>query len=122
MTKKELSTEERIFHSACEVFLLYGYYGTTIRKITELSGTNNSSLNYYFRSKEKLYQKVLEYLIGEILVTVNKKHPTPAIDEKLKWFFFTELYNNYQLFEKVLKGLYPDNWEVKLKMIRNLVC
>ncbi len=64
----------------------------------------------------------MEYILGEILVTVNKIHPDPANDEKLKWFLFTELYNNYQLFEKVLKGLYPDNWEVQLKMIRNLVC
>lgn len=122
MTKNGLNTEERIFHSACEVFLLYGYHGTTIRKITELSGANNAALNYYFRSKEKLYQKVLEYLLGEILVTVNKTHPDPANDEKLKWFLFTELYNNYQLFEKVLAGLYPDNWEVKLELIRNKVC
>jgi|GEM_PF-2218479 len=36
MTKSGLNTEERIFHSACEIFLLYGYHGTTIRKITEL--------------------------------------------------------------------------------------
>ncbi len=121
MTKIELNTEERIFHSACEVFLLYGYHGTTIRKITELSGVNNSALNYYFRSKEKLYQKVLEYLLGEILVTVNKIHPDPANDKKLKWFLFTELYNNHQLFEKTIKELHPDNWQDLLKRIKKLV-
>lgn len=122
MTKKELSTEERIFHSACEVFLLYGYHGTKIRKITELSGANNAALNYYFRSKEKLYEKVVKFLLGTIPETDDKKHLNNINNEKLKWFFFTELYNNYQLFEKVLAGLYPDNWEVKLKMIRNKVC
>lgn len=121
MTKSGLNTEERIFHSACEVFLLYGYHGTTIRKITELSGTNNAALNYYFRSKEKLYQKVVEFLLDTITEIDDNKHLNKINNEKLKWFLFTELYNNHQLFEKVLKGLYPDKWESRLYMIRKVL-
>jgi AcrR family transcriptional regulator len=121
MTKIELNTEERIFHSACEVFLLYGYHGTTIRKITELSGVNNSALNYYFRSKEKLYEKVVGYLLGIISETDDNKYLNNINNEKLRWFLFTELYNNHQLLEKTLKGLYPDNWEDLLIRIKKLV-
>ena len=121
MTEKELNTEERIFHSACEVFLLYGYHGTKIRKITELSGANNAALNYYFRSKEKLYEKVVGYLLGTIPKTDNNKHFNNINNEKLRWFLFTELYNNHQLFEKTIRNLNPDKYNNQLEKIKNLV-
>lgn len=121
MTEKELNTEERIFNSACEVFLLYGYHGTTIRKITELSGTNNASLNYYFRSKEKLYEKVVEYLLGTIPETDDNKHFNNINNEKLKWFLFTELYNNHPLFEKTIRNLNPAIYDNQLEKIKNLL-
>lgn len=121
MTKSELNTEERIFHSACEVFLLYGYHGTTIRKITELSGTNNAALNYYFRSKNKLYEKVVEYLLGTIPETDDNKHLNKIDNEKLKWFLFTELYNNHQLFEKTIQNLNPDKWDNQMEKIKILL-
>lgn len=120
MTKSELNTEERIFHSACEVFLLYGYHGTTIRKITELSGVNNSAMNYYFRSKNRLYEKVVEYLL--VLIYNSQETPVSYLEknEKFRWFLFTEFYNNQQLFVKTLSNLNPDNWEGQLKMIMKL--
>ncbi|HRA60420.1 MAG TPA: TetR/AcrR family transcriptional regulator [Bacteroidia bacterium] len=114
MTKNKLNTEERIFNSACEVFLLYGYHGTTIRKITELSGANNSALNYYFRSKDKLYEKVVGYLLGTIPNAVDE-------NEKLRWFLFTELYNNHQLFEKTIRNLNPNKYDNQLEKIKKLV-
>ena len=121
MTEKELNTEERIFNSACEVFLLYGYHGTKIRKITELSGANNAALNYYFRSKDKLYEKVVGYLLDTIPETDNNKHLNNINNEKLKWFLFTELYNNHLLFEKTVRNLDPDKWDIQLEKIKNLV-
>lgn len=121
MTEKELNTEERIFNSACEVFLLYGYHGTTIRKITELSGANNAALNYYFRSKEKLYEKVVGYLIDTIPERDDNNHLNNINIEKLKWFLFTELYNNHQLFEKTIRNLNPEKCDNQLEKIKNLV-
>jgi len=121
MTEKKLNTEERIFHSACKVFLLYGYHGTKIRKITKLSGANNAALNYYFRSKEKLYEKVVGYLLDTIPETDNNKHLNNINNEKLKWFLFTELYNNHQLFEKTVRNLNPDKYDNQLEKIKNLI-
>ena len=121
MTEKELSTEEKIFHSACEVFLLYGYHGTKIRKITELSGANNAALNYYFRSKEKLYEKVIGYLLSTIPETDDYKDLNHINNEKLKWFLFTELYNNHLLFEKTIRNLNPDKWDNQLEKIKILL-
>jgi hypothetical protein len=78
-------------------------------------------LNYYFRSKDKLYGKVVGYLLGTIPETDDNKHIINTNNVKLIWFMFTELYNNHQLLEKTIKGLHPDNWEDLLIRIKKLV-
>src|ERR1700733_14427652 len=64
MTKKskpvpDISTEEKIKDAARLVFLKKGYAGTTTRDIAEEAGINLALLNYYFRSKEKLFELVM---------------------------------------------------------------
>lgn len=61
MTKKQLdtSTEEKIKTAARNVFLQKGYAGTRTRDIAEEAGINLALLNYYFRSKEKLFDLIM---------------------------------------------------------------
>ncbi|MGA0560200.1 TetR/AcrR family transcriptional regulator [Larkinella sp. VNQ87] len=54
------STEERIREAAKTVFLEKGFDGTTIRDIAKAAGINSALMNYYFRSKEKLFQSVFD--------------------------------------------------------------
>ncbi len=55
----ELSTEEKIKEAARKVFLRKGYAATRTRDIAEESGINLALINYYFRSKEKLFQQIM---------------------------------------------------------------
>ena len=65
-TKEEkFSTEEKIKQAAKKVFLKKGYAGTRTRDIAEEAGMNLALLNYYFRSKEKLFEEIM----NEKLVT-----------------------------------------------------
>lgn len=60
--KKELidpSTEEKIKNAARKVFTQKGYSGTKTRDIAEEAGINLALLNYYFRSKEKLFDIIM---------------------------------------------------------------
>jgi len=50
-----LSTAEKIKAAARTVFHKKGYAGTRTRDIAEEAGINLALLNYYFRSKEKLF-------------------------------------------------------------------
>jgi TetR/AcrR family transcriptional regulator len=54
------STEEKILESAKEVFMKYGLYGARMQDIADTAGINKALLHYYFRSKEKLFDKVFE--------------------------------------------------------------
>ncbi len=55
----EMSTEEKILEAARVVFTQKGYAATRTRDIAEEAGINLALLNYYFRSKEKLFHQVM---------------------------------------------------------------
>ena len=53
------STEEKIKEAARKVFSQKGYAATRTRDIAEESGYNLALINYYFRSKEKLFDIIV---------------------------------------------------------------
>lgn len=75
--KKETdtSTEEKIKEAARKVFLQKGYSATRTRDIAEEAGINLALLNYYFRSKEKLFHEIMQekmqQFFGYLLSVVN---------------------------------------------------
>ncbi|MGH2646665.1 MAG: TetR/AcrR family transcriptional regulator [Ginsengibacter sp.] len=54
-----VSTEEKIKEAARKIFGKKGYAATRTRDIAEEAGINLALLNYYFRSKEKLFEIVM---------------------------------------------------------------
>lgn len=64
-TDERLSTEQRIKAAARDVFHKKGYAATRTRDIADAAGINLALLNYYFRSKEKLFSIIMtETLTG----------------------------------------------------------
>ncbi len=57
---KDNSTEGRILDAAKEVFMKYGLYGARMQDIADTAGINKALLHYYFRNKEKLFDKIFE--------------------------------------------------------------
>jgi AcrR family transcriptional regulator len=57
--EEDLSTEEKIKEAARIVFTKKGYAATRTRDIAEEAGINLALLNYYFRSKEKLFELIM---------------------------------------------------------------
>ncbi len=84
--EKNDSTEEKIKQAAREVFTQKGYAATRTRDIAEASGYNLALINYYFRSKEKLFDIVmLEHLqtfVHGILGIVDD--PATTLQTKIK--------------------------------------
>lgn len=67
----DTSTEEKIKEAARKVFLKKGYAATRTRDIAEESGINLALLNYYFRSKEKLFQLVMSEKVQKLFGTIT---------------------------------------------------
>jgi len=57
----EMKTKDRILESACRAFAERGFRETTIAAICRAAEANIAAVNYYFGSKEKLYEAVWEY-------------------------------------------------------------
>ncbi len=53
------TTEEKIKQAARKVFIRKGFAATRTRDIAEEAGLNLALLNYYFRSKEKLFDLIM---------------------------------------------------------------
>lgn len=58
--EKDSSTEAKILEAAKIVFMKYGLYGARMQDIADTAGINKALLHYYFRSKEKLFDRIFE--------------------------------------------------------------
>ena len=121
MVNHELNTESKILEAAIHAFLLFGYHGIKLHVIADKAGVNRAALYYYFRSKEKLYKNVAEKVFGIFFSSKSQIIPSSERLEEIRWFFYTELYNNKELFEKTLQELYPQNWVKNLSDIRSWI-
>lgn len=60
-----ISKEENILFAAEKLFAEKGFDGTSTREISRSANVNISMISYYFGSKEKLYEKLVEYRMNE---------------------------------------------------------
>ncbi|WBV56655.1 TetR/AcrR family transcriptional regulator [Chryseobacterium sp. Chry.R1] len=60
-----ISKEENILFAAEKLFAEKGFDGTSTREISKAANVNISMISYYFGSKEKLYEKLVEYRMNE---------------------------------------------------------
>ena len=81
-----MNSEERIKAAARKVFHQKGYAGTRTRDIAEEAGINHAMVNYYFRSKEKLFQIVMietmTYFFQGISAILNQE--TTSLEQKIE--------------------------------------
>lgn len=82
---KDASTEEKIKEAARTVFTQKGYSATRTRDIAEQAGINLALLNYYFRSKEKLFKLVMVEKISELfgVITPIINNEKTSLDDKV---------------------------------------
>lgn len=82
----DTSTGEKIKEAAKKIFLKKGYAATRTRDIAEEAGLNLALLNYYFRSKERLFDIImlenLQHFIEGIREILNDKETT--IEQKVE--------------------------------------
>ena len=113
------SREMVILRSAGEIFLRYGYHGTTLSLIAGEAGVAKTSIHYYFRSKDILYKKILELIVDLLVKTSFEISSESKGFGRFRWFLVTEQYNNKTHFEKTLREIFVTNYEQKLDQIND---
>ncbi|MCH8619221.1 TetR/AcrR family transcriptional regulator [Undibacterium sp. TS12] len=71
LTRSRDALEARIMQAAVEVFAETGYAGTALASIAERAGLSKQNLLYYFPTKQKLYEKVLDQVLDQWLERMN---------------------------------------------------
>ena len=69
---QESETEEQILEAAKRVFQRDGFSGARMQVIADDAGINKSMLHYYFRSKDKLFQRVFQESIRRFFPEIFK--------------------------------------------------
>jgi AcrR family transcriptional regulator len=117
---RDLSTEEKIKEAARRLFTKKGYAATRTRDIAEEAGINLALLNYYFRSKEKLFDIVIlenfVQFIGGVKTLLNEKHTT--LEEKIGGIadlYIGKLIANPDLPMFILNEIHSDPKKLKAK-------
>lgn len=65
-----LSPEEKIKEAARRVFIAKGFDGCSSREIAKEAGMNVALVNYYFRSKSKLFQLIFQAAMEDFLLSM----------------------------------------------------
>jgi len=80
------TTEEKIVIAARKLFTQKGYEATKTRDIAEEAGINLALLNYYFRSKEKLFEIIMKENVGQFMQVIADivNNEVTTIDKKIE--------------------------------------
>jgi AcrR family transcriptional regulator len=109
----------QILAVAEQLFAENGFDGTSVRDIAQLANVNLAMISYYFGSKEKLLEALIEdragYTLG-ILEELNKNQtltPWDKIDRLLE-FYVDKIFNNYH-FHCIMSQQYNSSRSTEIK-------
>ena len=130
----QTETEERIIASAEKLFYQKGKAGTSMQDIADDAGINRTLLNYYFRSKDLLFEAVFRKAMGSFVPNlaamisseVSFNNYLPAMVEKIidtmlenpqiPIFVLQELSSNPERMPQIIKEMGIDPAKVMEKM------
>ena len=96
-----MTTEEKILKAAEEIFIQEGYDGARMQQIADHAEVNKALLHYYFRSKQKLFetilQKKLQQFFPKIGAILFSSDPLMNKLERLVESYIDFLSENYHL-------------------------
>lgn len=83
----ERHTEQKILDAARKLFVRKGMSGAKMQEIADEAGINKALLHYYFRNKEKLFDRIFQEVFGELFPKLQiLADPNRQIEERVQIF------------------------------------
>jgi TetR/AcrR family transcriptional regulator len=124
MKKLTQTSEEKILDAAKNVFMKYGLYGSRMQDIADTAGINKALLHYYFRSKEKLFDRIFENALHKYFESINvfTDSTLPVKEQIFKYVensidFYAE-YPQITIFIINEMSISPDLFQKKIQAIK----
>src|SRR5690625_7679678 len=86
-------TKSKIMEATIKNFSVYGYQGTTMRKIAEEADIKASSIYYFFSNKQELFVEVIRFIIGHHFTSMESV------------FEINKSEQHHTVFSELLKGI-----------------
>ena len=124
LSDKQQDTERKIKEAARSIFLHKGFEATRTRDIADAAGINLALLNYYFRSKRRLYEiitvETMQQFFSGIFEIMNSE--VTSIDEKIESFVvhYTDLLKEGSHIPQFILNNVRQNPDTFLKKISTL--
>lgn len=84
--------QEQILQAARQLFQQHGLHKVTMDDVAKAIGKGRSSLYYYYKSKDEIFDAVMDAEIAAILAQVTKAvEQASSLEEKIRAFFVTKL-------------------------------
>lgn len=116
----EMSVEEKIINAAREIFFEKGYSGATMRDIASKAEVNLALLHYYYRTKEKIFEIVLNQAFAILFKQLNKAFLSD-VDVFCKIELMVESYISVGIKHPQLPGFVMHELEVNKKLVQPLI-
>lgn len=83
---REELVRQHFLKASAEAFATDGFHGATMEMIARAAGYSPAALYKYFRSKDELFQALMNHIVGEIIATLEER-PPPSISfaERIRW-------------------------------------
>ncbi len=108
------NVRENIIEGAQKMFMRYGFRKTTMDEIAYAARKGKSSLYYYFKNKEEVFQAVMEKETSALKKEIYKKvnNSSQAVD-KLRSYILVRMegVHNWGIFYETLRGEYLSNYD-----------
>jgi AcrR family transcriptional regulator len=101
-------TKEKLLASATEMFAEHGFNGVSTRDLVTISMVNLCSINYYFGSKQKLYDAVIDNIIDNVkenLISKIDKYKTQNTSAMNKITFIISEFFDYLFSNKISNSM-----------------
>ncbi len=101
-----MSKKEHIMQKAIELFSEFGFDNTPIRELCQRAGVNIAMINYYFGSKEKLFEDIIEHKSHYIREMLQGLQADTSMNEMEKINKIIDVYVNriwsHPLFHRII--------------------
>jgi AcrR family transcriptional regulator len=114
---KEDLIKESIFNAALNLFQRYGLKKTTMEDIAKAAGKGKSTLYYYFKSKEEIFQELMNREMDGVLIKARESMENAAsAEDKIKVYMstsFQEMKKRVMVYEIVAGEVKEDDMLIK---------
>lgn len=100
--------ELRILEAAIATIEEYGFKNVTVRRIAAKAGVNIAAINYYFRTKEQLLDKVIEVTLDNAFDWSELEHTETLPPKEMLFAVAEHLANNAQTYPATTRAQFYD--------------